>query len=182
MREVGRCEAGRTDILYRPSPAEPVPASREPVEEPSVGGKPGSLSIDSDPSGAEVYVNAEYKGTTPVKVANLPPGSVKVSVSKEGFMRQTTTVRLSPGESKSLGTIRLGSQFGEVSVRSTPPRATVIFDGDAIGARTPVTIRRVPRDKSHSLTIRLDGYREWSGNVDLSNQENKKYDVLLEKE
>jgi serine/threonine protein kinase len=149
--------------------------------EKAVSGRPGSLSISSDPSGAEVYVNAEYKGTTPIKVSNINPGTVKVVVNKDGYMRYTSSVRIEPGETKSLGTIQLGGFYGEVSIRSTPPRATVYFDGEQI-ARTPVTIRRVPRDKSHTLRIKLDGFRDWETTVSLRDSETKKYDVLLEKE
>ncbi len=169
---------------YRPPPPPREVASipKEPdVPERTVGGKTGTLSINSDPSGAEVFVNSEFKGTTPIKVASIPPGTVKITVSKDGYMRQTTSVNLSPGESKSVGTIRLGGLYGEVSVASQPPRAYVIFDGERIGARTPVTIRRVPRDRSHSIRVELEGYRPWEGSVSLKDKDSKRYDVNLEK-
>ena len=62
-----------------------------------------------------------------------------------------------------------------------PSGATVIFDGETT-KRTPVTIRRVPRDRSHTLRIRLEGYREWETAVNLSDRENKKFDVQLERQ
>ena len=76
---------------------------------------------------------------------------------------------------------KLGGLYGEISINSRPPRATVIFDGDQIGARTPVTIRRVPRDKLHSVRIQLDGYRQWESTVNMSDNDEKKFDVELER-
>ncbi len=176
-------EESEAPIPIPPSTPPPVKEKPTPLEErtTSTGGTPATLSISSDPSGAEVYVNSEFKGNTPVRVANLSPGTVRVSVSKDGYMKTTTSVRLAPGEMKSLGTIKLGGMYGEISINSMPARANVIFDGESIGARTPVTIRRVPRDKTHSLRIRLDGYREWETSVNLSEQDSKKFDVQLEK-
>lgn len=52
--------------------------------------------------------------------------------------------------------------YGEVSISSTPPRATVSFDGQVIPAKTPVTIRRVPTNRSHTVTVSLSGYRSWT--------------------
>ena len=158
-----------------PSP----PATQEP--EKTTSGEYGTLSIDSKPDGAEVFVNAEYKGTTPIKVPKVPSGSVKVTVSKEGFLRYTTSVALRGGENKSLGTIHLGDLYGEVAVSSIPPRAWVYFDGEKIGARTPVTIRRVPRDRSHSIRVELEGFRPWETTMNLREKDSKRYDIQLEK-
>jgi serine/threonine protein kinase len=166
---------------YTPPPT-PTPRETPPVEERPVatGGKPASLGVSSDPSGADVYVNSEYKGKTPLRVNNVSPGTIKLAVSKDGYMRSTQTVKISPGENKSVGTIKLGGMFGEISVNSMPPRATVIFDGDTV-TKTPVTIRKVPRDKSHTIRIKLDGYRDWETTVSLSDKDSKKFDVQLEK-
>ena len=160
---------------YTPPP--PPPPTSTPEE--SIGGKPGTIAISSDPSGAEVYVNSEYKGTTPLR-ASVSPGTVRIAVSKEGYMRQTTSVKVGSGENKSVATIKLGGMYGEIAVNSMPPRATVIFDGDTV-TKTPVTIRKVPRDKTHTIRIKLDGYRDWETSVSLSDKDSKKFDVQLEK-
>ncbi len=166
----------------KPYTPPPPPPTRTPVEEKPVAtaGKPGSLAVSSDPSGADVYVNSEYKGKTPLRVNDVSPGTVKIAVSKDGYMRQTQTVKIGPGENKSTGTIKLGGMFGEIYVNSSPPRATVVFDG-TITSKTPVTIRKVPRDQKHTIKIRLDGYRDWETSVSLSDKESKRFDVQLEK-
>ncbi|MBI1910192.1 MAG: serine/threonine protein kinase [Deltaproteobacteria bacterium] len=159
---------------------EPPPPAAE--EKPSGPFKYASLNLKSEPSGAEVYVNGEFKGNTPLKVSDITPGSVKLTVSKEGLMKYNTQIRLESGESKSLGTIQLGSMYGEVSISSDPPRANVIFDGEQIGPKTPVTIKKVPRDRPHSVRLQLGGYRGWESTFDLKDDPGKKYNVTLERE
>ncbi|HSA60042.1 MAG TPA: PEGA domain-containing protein [bacterium] len=140
-----------------------------------------TLSVDSEPRGAEVYVDSEYQGVTPLQNARVPAGYVPVTLLKEGFVRQTTRITLKAGETKSLGTIQLGSAFGEIFINSYPPRATVYLDGDKIKARTPLTIRKVPRDKPHTIRLQLEGYDEWEREIILEGKDKKKYDVELEK-
>jgi hypothetical protein len=102
-------------------------------------------------------------------------------VRKQGYMRHQSSVRVSAGQRKSLGTIKLEGLFGEIKVESNPPRADVIFDGKRIGARTPVTIRKVPRDRSHSLRVEMKGYQPWQTSVDLTGQSSKRYNITLRK-
>jgi len=45
----------------------------------------GLLSITSDPSGAEVYINGKLKTATDNTIS-LPPGEYEVSIKKEGFL------------------------------------------------------------------------------------------------
>jgi hypothetical protein len=140
-----------------------------------------TLSVDSEPRGAEVYVDSEYQGVTPLANARVPAGYVPVTLLKEGFVRHTTRLTLKPGETKSLGTIKLGDAYGEIFINSYPPRATVYVDGDKMGARTPLTIKRVPRDKPHTIRLELQGYGDWEREVILEEKDKKKYDVELEK-
>src|SRR5579885_2570619 len=81
------------------------------------------LSVDSDPRGAEVYVDSEYQGVTPLQNVRVPSGNVPVTLLKEGFSRQTQHISLKSGENKSLGTIKLGNAFGEIFINSYPSRA-----------------------------------------------------------
>ena len=141
-----------------PTPSRPVVS----------GGKPGKVKIKSNPSGAEVFINSEYKGKTPLTVS-VPAGSASVLVSKQGQSRHSQTVTVRSGKTLNMGTIKLGGLYGEVSLSSNPPRATVTFDGQQIPAKTPVTVRRVRTDRSHTVTIRLPGYRPWTRTFSMQN-------------
>jgi hypothetical protein len=126
-------------------------------------------------------VDSEYQGVTPLQNARVPAGQVPVTLLKEGFVRHTTRITLKPGETRSLGVVKLGDAFGEIYISSYPPRATVYVDGDKVSARTPLTIKRVPRDKPHTIRLHLEGYGEWEREITLDEKDRKKYDVELEK-
>jgi len=159
-----------------PAPA-PTPA---PQYGPDVAA--GSIKIGSSPSGADVFVNAEHRGVTPITVTGIRPGAVSILVNKEGKSRFSQKVNLKPGETLDLGTVKLGELFGEVSIDSSPSHAKIFFDGGDIGAKTPVTVRKVRRDKTHSLKLVLEGYKTWERSFDMGDTESKKFDVQLERE
>jgi len=70
---------------------------------------------------------------------------------------------------------------GDVFVTSIPPGATVMLDGRNVGARTPVTIRKVKRDRNHTISVSLSGYRTWTRSFSLGNAPEKRFSVVLEK-
>lgn len=146
-------------------PQEKPQKAEKPAEAVS-GGKPGTVKVSSNPSGADVFINSEFKGKTPLS-ASVPAGTAQVLVNLEGKARVSRTVTVKPGETVNLSNIELGELFGEVSLNSDPPAAQVIFDGQAIPARTPVTIRKVRRDRPHSVTIQMPGYKPWSTSFSL---------------
>jgi hypothetical protein len=147
----------------------------------SKSGTWATLSVDSEPRGAEVYVDFEYQGTTPLQNIQVPAGNVPLTLVKDGYQRQTTRLSLKSGETKSLGVIALGSAFGEITLKSYPARASVILDGEKLNARTPVIIRKVPRDKPHTILLQMDGFNQWERVILLDDKDKKKYDVELER-
>ncbi|MBI2341840.1 MAG: serine/threonine protein kinase [Deltaproteobacteria bacterium] len=182
-------------VAAKPAPApKPAPVKetkppataakeKEPAKAPeaAIDGAPASIKVQSSPSGAEVFINAEYKGTTPATISNIRPGNVGILINKEGRSRFSQKLSLKPGELLDLGTVKLGELYGTVSISSSPSRAAVIFDGEDIGTKTPVTIKKVRRDKQHEVKLILEGYEPWERSFDMSDADDKKFNVMLEK-
>lgn len=154
------------------------PPSAIPTPKQIPGAEPGKIRISSDPSGADVFVNSEYKGKTPITVS-APAGTAHVLVNKEGLSRSSQTVTVNPGQTTNLSTIKLGELYGDVSITTTPPLATVTFDGQTIPAKTPVTIRKVRTDRQHTVVVTLPGYRAWSRTFSMTGS-NTSFNVVLE--
>lgn len=183
-------------VVQKPLPAkQPAPAQKvapQPTPQPAPIAKaepqyastsaPASLKVASDPSGAEVFIDGEYKGTTPVAVSGIRPGSISLLINKEGKARSSQKISLQPGEAKDLGTVKLGELYGSVSIVTNPSRADIFFDGENIGAKSPVTVKKVRRDKSHSLKVVLKGYKVWESAFDMEGGNEKKFNITLEKE
>jgi len=168
-----------------PPTAPPGKPAEKPVETTppppgTAAGTPAQIRLASNPSGADVFVNAEFKGKTPL-TASVAPGSVSIIVSKEGLAKYTRKITVRPGEKVNLTDINLTDLYGEVSLASTPPRANVVFDGQSIPAKTPVTVRKVRRDQSHNVSISLPGYRTWSTSFNMEGGD-KNFNINLEQE
>lgn len=185
MSIAGELKATQKPTEKMPSPAAPPPIAppEKPVKTtpPPAGtapGTPAQVRIASSPSGADVFVNAEFKGKTPL-TASVAAGSVSIIVSKEGLAKFTRKITVRPGEKVNLTDINLTDLYGEVSLSSIPPRANVVFDGQTIPAKTPVTVRKVRRDERHSISVSMPGYRTWTTSFEGSD---KAFNVVLEPE
>lgn len=66
-----------------------------------VEGRPASLLIDSEPVGAEVWVNNDSVGVTPAWLDKLAPGVVEVVLHSDGITHDTT-LALKPGQEASI--------------------------------------------------------------------------------
>jgi hypothetical protein len=73
----------------RPTPA-PAPAAAAP--------ETGALQVESDVSGASVFVDRVYVGTTPATAKDLTPGSHRLNVSADGYDGIAQNVEISPGD------------------------------------------------------------------------------------
>ena len=72
---------------------------------PSTGGSPpagpeveiSSVSIESQPSDADVFIDGAFVGNTPLPNYGLSAGDHEIEVSKSGFKKWTRRLRISPG-------------------------------------------------------------------------------------
>jgi len=74
-----------------PAPAEAAPAAVEAVPD------AGTLRIDSDVPGAQVFIDRQFVGSTPVTAANVKPGTHQLNVSAEGFEGVARSIEVEPG-------------------------------------------------------------------------------------
>jgi len=58
---------------------------------------PPSLRVESDVPGATVFLDREYKGTTPVDIKNVTPGEHQLTVSADGYDMHSDTVSVTTG-------------------------------------------------------------------------------------
>ncbi|MCK4332096.1 MAG: PEGA domain-containing protein, partial [Thermoplasmatales archaeon] len=58
----------------------------------------GTISVDSTPSGASIYLNNEYKGETPLTIIEVSPGTYIIILKLEGYEDWSTIVQVSAGE------------------------------------------------------------------------------------
>jgi formylglycine-generating enzyme required for sulfatase activity len=136
----------------------------------------GVVSVTSEPAGAQLLVNGEPRGVTPLK-AEILAGAHPVELRLEGFKPWTTDIQVKANEPLSLGPIKLGLPDGRLSLRSDPAGASVSVAGVYRG-QTPIDLELRP-DIAHSIVLTRPGYEAATREVSLSAGEQRTLAVPL---
>ena len=121
-----------------------------------------TLDVRSDPSGAQVYLDGDYLGRTPL-IVSVSPGRHQVEVRKAGYAPYRASVRVAPGERVRVYARLLPEvESGRLAVRSKPEGARVYLDG-AYRGRTPLELELEPG--VYDLRLTLPGYAEYRERV-----------------
>ncbi|MFV9676140.1 MAG: PEGA domain-containing protein [Methanosarcinales archaeon] len=168
-----RVEAGRTANVHHEFPA-PTPT---PTPKPTTG----SVKVTSSPSGASVYLDGTYKGTTTLTINDVSPGKHTIRVSREGCEDRSTSVQVTAGDTAYVSlslSCPPAPKNGYIRVTSSPSSAEVRMDG-AYKGTTTVTISNVPVGW-HRITLSLSGYHSQSQDVDVSAGSTSYVDITLD--
>src|SRR5690606_11420272 len=116
------------------------------AEDGMIGGGTGYFEISSTPSGASVYFDGSYKGTSPVTVSVSSTGTPyhTIRVTKSGYEDYEQSYDGNPFEGETIHiyatlTPIIGGGKGYYSISSSPSGASVYFDGSYKGT-SPVTV------------------------------------------
>ena len=72
----------------------------------------GQLTVRSNPSGANIYLDNFYKGITPISLANIPQGSHAITLKMNGYQDWQSSVNVAAGSSSDVsGTLPPGQQL-----------------------------------------------------------------------
>ena len=115
-----------------------------------------TLAVESDPSGADVYLDGSFQGTTPLRFTSQP-GRRTIRIERSGYETYQTTVRLSPGESRRIDPdLQRIRRTGSVRFESSPSGAEVYVNGSYQGT-TPIG-STVLDAGSYEVRFELSGY------------------------
>ena len=114
----------------------------------------GLLELASVPGGANVTLDGEFQGQTPITLELTPGKTHRLAVFKPGYKRHTGSVQL-PAAGRDSQTIKLTAQLGEVKFNISPANAELKIDGKSRGKGSQTL--SLPAFE-HSVEISLDGY------------------------
>ena len=139
---------------------------------------PGQLEIASEPPNAEVYIDEELKGKTPLKLENIAAGKHRlrfhlehfddVTKSVEVISDKTVTVECKlggvlvvtsspPGAKAYLGQVHPGRPTSVGKTAGTSPLKQDVRGGPTLVGKTPLVTGQIP-PKSHYLKLSMQGY------------------------
>jgi formylglycine-generating enzyme required for sulfatase activity len=114
----------------------------------------GVLSLSSEPSGANVSVDGEFAGQTPLDIELEPGVDHRISLSRAGYQRASRSLRMEAG-ARDERSIRLEPLLGDVLVKVSPADAEVLVNGRVVGRGTQTLALPAVQQR---LEFRLDGF------------------------
>jgi uncharacterized membrane protein len=124
-----------------------------------------TLQVESNPRGANVYINNELQeGSAPISV-QLTPGTYTVRVTAKGYDEFVTTINLTGNQS-----IRadLQQMRHTLRVNSNVQNAQVYLDNNRIGSSGTSTALA---PGTYTVQVRADGYQDYSTRITLNSDQ-----------
>ena len=126
----------------------------------------GSAKITSSPSGAEVWLDGERVGNTPHIIPQKVSGTYQLRLQLADYLPIEAELVINDGK-VSTHHGELVANWGKISIKSTPPGATVYLDDVLVpNAQTPCVLDRV-KPGLHIIRFDLPGHGERSEKTDV---------------
>lgn len=121
----------------------------------------GTLTVLSDPSGAEVLVDGVFVGTTPLRELVLPHGEFVLKLRHPDCQEHVERVTVTAQELTKVNlSLALKPAFGYLEVKTEPAEGVSVWIGDEMVGVTPVGPLKLPVGK---VLVRFEkpGYDRW---------------------
>ena len=167
------------------APERPVPPA---ALAPRPAAPTGRLLVRSTPAGAQVAVNGEPRGQTPLTLREMPLGSYTIRLTRDGYAGQEHQLRLTPARASASLVVLLrrvpvaardASRHGSLSVESRPAGARVFLDNRLAGT-TPLAVSDLAAG-SVDVRIEQEGYRPWTSIVQITANERSRVRASLDR-
>jgi len=129
----------------------------------------GTLIIDTEPDGANIFINNDYKGNADLKLI-LDPAKYAVKIKTINYKEEIDDVNIKPGDviakTYRLAPLPLAPQLGTLKVNSKPPGAEVYFGNrKKPEGRTPFERNLLPQ--KYNIKIKMENYEEQIHEIDI---------------
>jgi len=138
--------------------------------------KPGSMNIYSEPDSAEIFVDNNFMGVTPMSLKKVAEGEHEIRLVKKNYKEwsQRVVVRsFQPTDVKAI----LEVSPGNLSVNSFPSGASIYFKGKKI-AETPHTLSNISPGEI-VLQVEKEGFESWTTSVWIAPSSHEVIDIAL---
>lgn len=131
----------------------------------------GTISVDSDPQGAEVILNGESKGETPLIIQELLSGDYSLRLIRTEFVNQTISIILEENETETVDIYLIEEEpKGEIVVKSNPSDASIFLNNTNTNFKTPHTFSNLERGQ-YNFNLKINLYDDANFTINLSKDE-----------
>ncbi len=117
----------------------------------------GTLTVQTNPSGANVMLSNTFAGQTPTKIALSADTTHLIQLSKAGYETENREISVNSAASKTLS-VKLKPKLGIIHLVVAPADAEIVVDGKS-GGRVPRQLRLIAVE--HRLEIKKKGYQPY---------------------
>lgn len=136
----------------------------------------GKAHVATTPPGASVLVDGEEAGKAPVTL-EVAAGPHLIAAELAGYDRVEKSIVVEPGGKAEVALV-MGQSSGKLMVRTTPPGARIIIDGDHAGT-SPMVADLEPG--AHRIAARKDGFEEALLRSTVSSGDTTEVSLVLER-
>jgi hypothetical protein len=153
------------------------------IEEPTYG----SISVTTSPSGAHIFLDGGYMGSSPKTLTQISPGNHLIELELAGYQEWSGNVYVYSNQvtyvSRSLSP-NPQPTTGSIVICSTPPGAYVYLDGKYEGVAQPGcgTVINDVAPGTHTLKMTLTGYEDYVDTVQVNSGQTTHVSVTLTQE
>ena len=90
------------------------------VEAERLAHAPGILIVNTEPTGAHVWIDGGLPQAAPLSISSLSIGTHRIAIGLPGYDVATRTVEIKRGQTTDLGLVELTRQYGTIEVISEP--------------------------------------------------------------
>ena len=134
------------------------------------------LEISTSPAGAEVHIDNQRRGQSPLTLTDLAPGAHLLQINAPGHRLVFDAFTLEEGLPRTV-TFDLEPHTGLVLMTTLPEGAEITCNGAALG-QTPMLIATLPLG-THRLSLALPGYQRKEVDVTIKDRTPVKLEVEL---
>lgn len=138
----------------------------------------GTLKVETDPAGVELYLDGRLENTTPATVTGIRCGEHTLQLMMRGFQSVEKTVVITKDTETAVDETLVRIEQACLIVTSEPSRATVYLDGQRLG-RTPTQLDNL-RPGAHDLRLQRPASRDFRQEVLLEPGERKELHCNLQ--
>jgi hypothetical protein len=129
--------------------------------------QPGGISVNSNPKGADFYIDSIYMGITNQIVGNLAPGNHNISLSLAGYELWSGQSNVVSGQVTTLSISlvpEVNPPSGDLRVSSTPEGAAVYVNNDYHGTTPIIGSLDVSNLNPgvYTIALRKAGYQDYT--------------------
>ncbi|MDA3791618.1 MAG: caspase family protein [Desulfobacula sp.] len=150
------------------------------IDSPSTGSTAkGSMKIESEPIGAEIFIHGQSKGRAPIEIAGMAQGSYRIEARLSGYLTEQKKVSVNPGR-KAVVTFYLDTAISKAKlfVTTSPLDCRV-----RILNINPVFYNGIELEKGrYKLEVSKSGYETKLQWVDINSSQGIDLYVELEKQ